>query len=264
MSCFPQRLAVLGTHEEPEMRKTLILFCLVFLASHAFADVSDTAWKAVTHKMVTVEKNDGSTVSGELSAFDSNQVVVITSDGTPVVVDRTDVKSVKVQTASGGQTAASGESAAPAEEAAPAAAPAATATGTAAPGPKRRLVVNFNPIGNIISSFIIRGVDITADVQYALSKSIALGAEPEIALGGMSGFGVWGGVLWFPLATAPEGLFVKAYAGLGMFGGHAVFELMAACGWQFLWGGFVFSPEIGFQYVGLFGFHWRLNIGFAI
>lgn len=248
------------------MRKTVILFSCVFLlvslAGLAYADVSDTAWKAIVHKSVVVEKTDGSTVSGELTAFDAAQVVVVTADGTPVVVDRKDVKGVRVQSSAGAQASPAASKDTTAAQAPPAASPAVAEAPAAEK--KRHVVVNFNPLGNIISSIIVEGVDLSADVQFAVSKVIALGFEPEIALGYYSGFGLWGGALFFPLATAPEGLFIKAYLGYGSFDSYGTFEIMAACGYQFIWGGFVFSPELGVQYAGTFGFHWRLNIGFAL
>lgn len=254
------------------MKRTMyLLWCAflgVFLAGAAWADVSDTAWKAILHKSVIVEKNDGSSVNGELTAYDADQVVIVNADGTPVVVDRKDVKSVRVQSAAGMQTTTTAQAPAPAQENTSAAQPAAAAPAGPAQAPttekKRHVVVNFNPLGNIISSLIIEGVDVTADAQFVLSKFVALGVEPEIALGYYSGFSVWGGALIFPLAAAPEGLFIKAYAGYGSFEGYGTFTIMAACGWQFIWGGFVFSPELGLQYAGTLGFHWRLNIGFAV
>jgi hypothetical protein len=243
------------------MRKTVILFSLVLmlvsLAGLAYADVSDTAWKALVHKTIVVEKTDGSSVSGELTAFDAAQVVVVIADGTPVVVDRKDVKNVRVQSSAGARASPAASKDAPAAQA-----PAASAA--PAPEKKRKVVVNFNPLGNVISSIIIEGLDVTADAQFTISKTLALGIEPEIAIGWISGAGVWGGALFYPFATAPEGLFIKAYAGFGSFDGYGTFEALAACGYQFVWGGFVFSPELGVQYMGELGFHWRLDIGFAI
>ncbi|MCX7039260.1 MAG: hypothetical protein NT005_09050, partial [Spirochaetes bacterium] len=130
--------------------------------------------------------------------------------------------------------------------------------------PSRHFVMLFNPIGTVLGSLMIEGVDITTDLQFALSKSIAIGVEPEIAVGDFSGFGIWGGVLFFPMGTAPEGLFIKVYGGYGSFGGWDSAQVMASVGYQFIWGGFVFSPDVGIQYFGTIGFHWRLNVGFAL
>ncbi len=237
------------------MRKFALPICLLFLAALAHADVSDTAWKALLKKAVIVVKNDGSEVSGELAVVESDQVVVIKQDGEPVVVERGEIRSVRAKTAGSASRAAEGEgeqtSGAPGE-------PEPTK------GPSRHFVMLFNPIGNVLGSVLLGGVDITADLQFALSKSIALGVEPEIAVGGFSGFGVWGGVLFFPMAKAPEGLFVKVYGGYASFEGWGFPLAMAAVGYQFIWGGFVFSPDIGIQYTGMLGFHWRLNVGFAL
>ncbi|MBE3065179.1 MAG: hypothetical protein IMZ69_09205 [Spirochaetes bacterium] len=107
-------------------------------------------------------------------------------------------------------------------------------------------------------------MNVSTDLQFALSKSIALGVEPQIFVGYLTGFTVWGGVLLFPMASAPEGLFIKVYVGYGFIDGFDFFQAMAAVAYQFIWGGFVFSPNVGFQYAGILVFHWELNIGFAL
>jgi hypothetical protein len=237
------------------MRKFALLICLVFFAALAHADVSDTVWKALLQKSVIVAKTDGSEVSGELAVVESDQVVVIKQDGEPVVVMREDVRTVRAKTAASGSSSDEGageRSGGQPSEPEP------------AKEPSRHFVMLFNPIGNVLGSVLLGGVDITADLQFALSKSIAIGVEPEIIVGDFSGFGIWGGVLFFPMGTAPEGLFIKVYGGYGSFGGWDFAMAMASVGYQFIWGGFVFSPDVGIQYARILGFHWRLNIGFAL
>jgi hypothetical protein len=237
------------------MRKFALLICLVFFAALAHADVSDTVWKALLEKSVIVAKTDGSEVSGELAVVESDQVVVIKQDGEPVVVMREDVRTVRAKTAASGSSSDEGageRSGGQPSEPEP------------AKEPSRHFVMLFNPIGNVLGSVLSNSVDITADLQFALSKSIAIGVEPEIIVGDFSGFGIWGGVLFFPMGTAPEGFFIKVYGGYGSIEGYGYPQVMAAVGYQFILGGFVFSPSIGAQYFGKIGFHWRLNIGFAL
>ncbi|MCX7040090.1 MAG: hypothetical protein NT005_13270 [Spirochaetes bacterium] len=237
------------------MRKFALPICLFFLAALSYADVSDTVWKALLQKSVIVVTTDGSEVSGELAVVESDQVVVIKPDGEPVVVERDDVRTVRAKTAASGSQSAKSES----EQA-------GGQPGEPEPTkePSRHFVMLFNPIGNVLSSVLLDSVDISADLQFALSKSLAIGVEPEIAVGDFSGFGVWGGVLFFPMGKAPEGLFIKVYGGYASFEGWGFAQAMAAVGYQFIWGGFVFSPDVGLQYFGEIGFHWRLNIGFAL
>jgi hypothetical protein len=237
------------------MRKFVLPICLVFLASLAHADVSDTVWKALLQKTVIVVKADGNEVSGELAVVESDQVVVIKQDGEPVVVEREDVKSVRAKTSGSGSRAAEVESEGSGEE---------PSEPEPTKGPSRHFVMLFNPIGNVLGSLMLDSVDITADLQFALSKSIAIGVEPEIMVGNFTGFGVWGGVLFFPMGKAPEGLFIKVYGGYGSIEGWGYPQAMAAVGYHFIWGGFVFSPDVGVQYFGEIGFHWRLNVGFAL
>jgi hypothetical protein len=241
------------------VKKIAIAACLVLLAGLAFGEVSDTVWKALLHKTILVEKNDGSGVSGELSAYDAAQVVVIKADGTPVTVDRKDVKSVKVQTGSAASQAAAPQASAPEAEKPAPQAPAAVAA--PAPAPKYHMVMNFNPLGVVLSSILASGLDFWMDMQFPVSKVVAVGVEPEILVGYYSGFGLYGGALFFPLSTAPEGLFIRAYGGVFYFDGYIFPELWGTVGYQFIWSGFVFSPEIGY---GLSGFRWALNIGFAV
>jgi hypothetical protein len=237
------------------MRKFALPICLFFLAALAFGDISDTAWKALMQKNVIVVKTDGSEVSGELAVVESDQVVVITRDGEPVAIMREDVGTVRAKTAASGSRSAESVSEQRGEE---------PSEQEQTKGPSRHFVMLFNPIGNVLSSLILNGVDVTADLQFVLSKSIAIGVEPEVAVGYFSGFGAWGGVLFFPMGKAPEGLFIKVYGGYGSFEGYGFLEAMASVGYQFIWGGFVFSPDVGVQYIGVFGFHWRLNVGFAL
>jgi len=237
------------------MRKFALPICLVFLAALAHADVSDTLWKALLQKSVIVVKTDGSEVSGELAVVESDQVVVIKQDGEPVVVAREDVRTVRAKTAASGSRSVEGASEGPGGQ---------PSEPEPTKGPSRHFVMLFNPIGNVLGSVLLDSVDVTADLQFALSKSIAIGVEPEVAVGNFSGFGIWGGVLFFPMGTAPEGLFIKIYGGYGFFEGWDFAMAMAAVGYQFIWGGFVFSPDVGIQYSGTIGFHWRLNVGFAL
>lgn len=239
------------------MRKFALPICLVFLASLAHAEVSDAVWKALLQKSVIVVKADGNEVSGELAVVESDQVVVIKQDGEPVVVAREEVKSVRAKTPGSESRAAKAETEGERSDE-------ESGEPEVTKEPSRHFVMLFNPIGTVLGSLIIEGVDITVDFQFALSKSIAIGVEPEIIVGYFTGFGVWGGVLVFPMGTAPEGLFIKLYGGYGRIDGYGFPQAMAAVGYQFIWGGFVFSPDVGIQYFGEIGFHWRLNVGFAL
>ena len=132
-----------------------------------------------------------------------------------------------------------------------------------APSHQYKAAVIINPLGLLLGTLVLGVTDITVDVQFALSKSLALGIEPELAIGSVSGFGAWGGVLFFPFGNALQGMFIKLYGGAFSFDSDLYPSALVSVGFQNIWGGFVFSPSIGLKYAGSLMFDWKLNIGFA-
>ena len=83
-----------------DAKKLMIgLFCLL-AATGLHAEVSDDVWKALINQNVVIEKSDGTEVTGKLANVAEQVVVAIKTDGKVVSIAKTDVQSVRVNTAS--------------------------------------------------------------------------------------------------------------------------------------------------------------------
>jgi small nuclear ribonucleoprotein (snRNP)-like protein len=81
------------------MRRLLAGLVLFGCTLSTYAAVEDPVWKAVLNRDVTIEMNDGSTVSGQLTNIDDQVVVLIAASGKVVSVEKSAVREVRVDTA---------------------------------------------------------------------------------------------------------------------------------------------------------------------
>jgi len=138
----------------------------------------------------------------------------------------------------------------------------AQAGGETGPG-AGRLAFTFNPLAPIAGAFVLGGLDLTVDLQWTFSPLLVASIEPELALGSTSGFALDGGLLLYPLATAPKGFFVSARGGLADFDGKVSPLIGLGLGYQISTGHFVFSPELGFRYAYQFGLLLKPSLGWV-
>lgn len=131
-------------------------------------------------------------------------------------------------------------------------------------GEEGLLVLTVNPLGLVLGSLVTGGLDLAVDCRLSLSPRLAAGLEPELAFGDYAGFALQAGLLYFPLATAPEGFNLRVYGGYGRFGGEGSALLSLTAGWQFLGERLVFCPEIGFRYAYWPGLLLRPGFGLAL
>lgn len=229
------------------MKTAIIVILAIVTIAQAGAQVSDLTLAALLNRPVDVVLAGGKTASGELAAYDDTDLVMIGGDGRPVVLARSEITGIAV-------------SKAPADGSAPASLPAAPGDAKANKG---RFVATLNPLAPIAGIAVFGGLDLTGSLQFPVSPSLAVSAEPEIALGAIAGFALQAGIQFFPVAEGNKGPFIGAALGVGAFAGTVSPLISAGVGYQFEFGHFVFAPEIGMRFSPIFTILLKPSLGWA-
>lgn len=94
-----------GSDEESEgetiLRFTALLtvlgvLCCIHPIRSMAADLPDVLWSSVQDQQVTLQLEDGTTLTGALTGFDDTSAVLIQEDGSVLAVQRSDVASIKL------------------------------------------------------------------------------------------------------------------------------------------------------------------------